>query len=162
MKVSLNVASLGKLEKSLSVLVKAIAESPDRIIDKLLDIGEQVAEEHVLTGVAADGNEDIYVEKITVRNAGKLSTIGDDVAYQEFGYGLVGHVNRNPAQPPEYEQGQRTEWIYVNETGKHWSHGMEAQMPMYRAGRAMREALPQVAKEAIGEAMISIAAQSGG
>lgn len=156
MKISLTVSSLSKLEKSLREAAKSISAAPDNIIDKLLDIGENVAESNIATGEAADGNEDIYVDRITVRNAGKLSMIGDDVAYQEFGYGLVGRVNRNPKQPSGYEQGQRTEWVYMDGSRKRWSHGMQARMPMYKASRTMREALPKVARSVVESAVKSL------
>lgn len=150
MKLTLDVKSITQLEKKIRDASKKIQTVADTIIDKLLEIGEKEAEANILTGSAADGNIDIYVETVSVIGGGKLNMIGDDVAYQEFGYGLVGQSNKNPKQPPEYVQGNKKAWVYNDENGKpQWSHGMEAQMPMYKASKAMRLALPEIAEEII-------------
>lgn len=154
MKLSIDKKSLSELEKKLRSMVKIIQSSPDKIIDELLKIGESEAESNILKGYDADGNTDIYVDTVVLRNAGRLSMIGDDVAYQEFGYGLIGRTSPHPVLPSGYEYGQRTEWVYRDEeygdparSYGRWSHGLVSRFPMYLASKAMRKALPSVVKE---------------
>lgn len=154
MKVSLTASSINELEKLLRKSAKALRDAPNEIVETLLDFGELEVSDNVLYGDAADGNTDVGILNEQNDNKGKLSIVGDSVAYQEFGYGLVGHVNKNPKQPPEYEQGQKTSWVYKDDSGS-WrvSHGMEAQMPMYKASKAIREILPHVVKDIVENAI---------
>lgn len=154
MKVSLSVQSLEDLEKRLRQTAKNLKETPGKIVSELLDIGYKVADDIILGGEAADGNENISLELQSIGvGKGKLNMIGSDVAFQEFGYGLVGKLNPNPKQPPEYQHGQKTEWVFDDNGTPRWSHGMQAQMPMYNASKAIREALPEVCKKIIKEAI---------
>lgn len=157
MRVELSISSLTSLARQLKAMAEKVKTTPDEIIDQLLDVGETEAENNVLTGYAADGNTDIYVESVRVIGAGKLNMNGDDVAFQEFGYGMPG--GGNPEQPSSYNPSNRDKWWFRDDeygnpalNGGRISRGMAAQMPMYKASRAIREVLPHVVKDVLTEA----------
>lgn len=144
MKLVLSVKAIGALEKDIKKMALRVQSASEKITANLLEVGQNEASSNILTGNAADGNTDIEITKTEIIGLSKLSIIGSDVAYQEFGYGLIGKDGKNPKQPPEYNQSDKKLWVYNDGGTPRWSHGMQAQMPMYKASKAMREALPKV------------------
>lgn len=89
-----------------------------------------------------------------------LSLVGEDAAFVEFGAGV--HYNGNPGGSPHplgaelgftigsygMHQGLNDYWFYKEDGEWKKSHGTPAEMPLFRAGQAMRNNLMKVAREA--------------
>jgi hypothetical protein len=142
---------VSRLQRKINRIAQGLENKTKNLIDKLLDVGMSEAEKYALQGYSADGNTDTYLDQVSAFGAGKLTFNGSDVAYQEFGYGLAGKSGmQNPKQPSLYQQGNRDKWWYYDpeygyKRGGRMSVGMVAQMPMYNASKAMREAIPELA-----------------
>ena len=109
--------------------------------------------------IVSDSGDGFYTARIRVTS--------DAIMFLEFGSGLPGATNVHPTglygagtfgqaprQNPEYENWENPEgWFYKGNDGNyHKSFGMEASMPMYKGGEAMREKLHEVAMRVFGHA----------
>lgn len=142
--------------KELKKYEREIKPKLDEVCRRLAEIGKQEAIAVVDAVRLSDGNA---VERIDVErtdNGYKIVMEGEDVYFIEFGTGDGVDAHYDTSVPVAWgtwsvEHSQmlwnKGFWYYDNERYT----GTTAYMPMYYAGKAMREALPKVMNEVFGE-----------
>ena len=132
---------------------KEIKPKLDEVCKRLVEIGMLEAQLHL---VLANGNTDATIlQPVKIDNGYKLVMQGEDVYFVEFGTGseVSSHYE---VSVPVFSGSWSME--HAQQYAKHgwWWYGGEvmtgtpAYMPMYYAGKTMREEIPQIAKEVFG------------
>jgi hypothetical protein len=133
---------------------KEIKPKLDEVCKRLVEIGMLEAQLHL---VLANGNTDATIlQPVKIDNGYKLVMQGEDVYFVEFGTGDAANPNGYavsvPVYPGSYSEGHAEKYA----TYGFWWYGGEkltetpAYMPMYYAGKRMREELPRIVKEVFG------------
>lgn len=153
--LELSVESCRAAKKELEKYTKQFKPKLDEICRRLAEIGVEEAKAHL---VLENGNTDAFVLPIVqISNGYKVVMSGNDVFFVEFGTGDAANSNGYtvsvPVYPGSYSEGHAKKYA----TFGFWWYGGEkltetpAYMPMYYAGRKMREELPRIAKEVFGK-----------
>ena len=156
--IELSVRGVEKAIKSLRQYEREIKPKLDEICRRLAEIGAAEARKHL---VYADGNDDATIQPIVkIENGYKIVMSGEDVYFIEFGagdsagmfYGEGLPETSVPIYPGSYSEthaGQYAKWHYWFYHGQIMS-SIDVQMPMYYAGKAIRENAKKVAEEVFG------------
>lgn len=151
-KIELSSESIESAVAELETLAKDLNNKLDEICRRLAEVGIQEANAHL---VLAYGNTDAFVEGTPVKTANgyKLVMGGSDVYFVEFGTGESVNAHGYSVSVPvakgsysdEHAQNIRKYgfWWYAGQQ----LYGTPAYMPMYYAGKAIRDAFPKIAEE---------------
>ena len=133
---------------------KEIKPKLDEVCKRLVEIGMLEAQLHL---VLANGNTDATIlQPVKIDNGYKLVMQGEDVYFVEFGTGDAANPNGYAVSVPVYPGSYSEEHAEKYATYGFWWYGGEkltetpAYMPMYYAGKRMREELPRIVKEVFG------------
>lgn len=133
---------------------KEIKPKLDEVCKRLVEIGMLEAQLHL---VLANGNTDATIlQPVKIDNGYKLVMQGKDVYFVEFGTGDAANPNGYAVSVPAYPGSYSEEHAEKYATYGFWWYGGEkltetpAYMPMYYAGKRMREELPRIVKEVFG------------
>ena len=150
--ISLSVAGCEKALKDLNRYQKSIVPKLDEICRRLAEIGRQEIISIVSQVRIAEGNSVSSVETIKIENGWKVTMSGEDVYFIEFGTGDGVSAHYDAAVPIYYGSwSEQHAQILVSKNFWYYNHirfeGTPAYMPMYYAGKAIRENAQRVAEE---------------
>ena len=133
---------------------KEIKPKLDEVCKRLVEIGMLEAQLHL---VLSNGNTDATIlQPVKIDNGYKLVMQGEDVYFVEFGTGDAANPNGYAVSVPVYPGSYSESHGEKYATYGFWWYGGEkltetpAYMPMYYAGKRMREELPKIVKEVFG------------
>lgn len=150
--LELSPASCNKALRELEKYQKEIKPKLDEVCKRLAEIGAQEANAHL---ILADGNTDARITVEPMDGGYKLVMSGSDVYFIEFGTGSDVSAHYQVSVPVfagswsmEHKQqyAKNGWWWYGGEI----LTGTPAYMPMYYAGKRMREEIPRIVKEVFG------------
>lgn len=151
--VELSVESCNAAVKELQEYQKKIKPKIDEVCRRLAEIGAQEARGHIS---GAHGNGAVSIMAVPMPNGYKVVASGQDVYFVEFGTGNNvsphGESVSVPVYPGSWSEGHAKQfsekgfWFYGGER----LEGTPAEMPMYYAGRAIRENAKRVVQEVFG------------
>lgn len=131
----------------------------EEVCRRIAEIGAAEARLWAQLGQAY-GNDDITVTTERIKNGYKVVMSGSDIYFVEFGTGdfageyagdtsgvSVGVMPGDWSDTHARQYSEKGEWKYRGQT----YHGTPAEMPMYHAGRRMREEIPNVMREVFGQ-----------
>lgn len=155
--------SVDKAIKQLKTFRAEVQLKSKQLIERLADIGFQIASTSGISEGDTEFNGEAYVlyEYADVSAKATLVLHGEGVAFIEFGAGV--HFNAPPGQStnPFGQQlgltigsyghglGARDAWTYYDEDERTYklSYGTKASMPMATADEAIRESFERVVRE---------------
>ena len=152
--LELSVDSCKKVSEELEMYENQIKTKLDEICRRLADIGILEAQAHLSL---LYGNTDAKIlPPVKIDNGYKIVFEGTDVYFIEFGTGDQVSAHADTSVPVSWgswsaEHSQQL-WNY----GFWWYEGERltgtpAYMPMYYAGKRMREEMPRIVKEVFGQ-----------
>lgn len=154
--IELSAQSCQRALKELQEYEREIKPKMDEVCKRLAEIGREEATAIVNQVRLSEGNTVERIDAVPIENGWKLVMEGEDVYFIEFGTGDGVSPHFDPSVPvawgswsAEHSQmlWRQGFWYY----DKVRYTGTPAYMPMYYAEKAMREAIPRVAKEVFGE-----------
>ena len=153
--IQLSPASCDKALKELREYEKKVKPKLDEVCRKLAEIGAQEARARFARGDHGNGGVVVTVEPMS--NGYKIVASGHDVYFIEFGTGFFAHPHGYETSVPVYpgswseshaqQFSEKGYWYYGGEK----LQGTEAEMPMYYAGRAIRENEKRIVREVFGK-----------
>jgi hypothetical protein len=162
--IELSIKSIDKAIAQIERYKKSLPNKSRVFLKKLANVGIETIEEK-MSNVIGDSNTEHSV-RATTKIDGKICSCkivlrGEDIAFIEFGSGIVYNGNGSPHPKGEelgftigsygYHQGKRGHWYYDDKNGQRTlSIGTKAAMPMYNAEMQMLEKIKEVAQEVYG------------
>lgn len=156
--LELSVASCNKALKELEKYQREIKPKLDEVCKRLAEIGTQEASIRAQFG-RVYGNDDVSVSTEKMENGYKVVMSGADIYFIEFGTGdrageyagdasnvSVGIMPGDWSETHAQQYSRFGYWFYDNVRYE----GTPAEMPMYYAGKKMREEMPRIVKEVFG------------
>jgi hypothetical protein len=150
--LELSKESCQKALKELEKYQKEVKPKLVEVCKRLAEIGAQEANAHL---ALANGNDDARIDIEPMDGGYKLVMSGSDVYFIEFGTGSDVDAHYETSVPVfagswsmEHSQqyAKHGWWWYGGEIYT----GTPAYMPMYYAGKKMREEIPRIVKEVFG------------
>ena len=164
--IELSVAGCNKALKELKKYQREIKPKLDEVCRKLAEIGcqaanEQYAKANADSSETGNGGVQAVVLPLDGGNGYKIYAEGKDVYFIEFGTGNSAGMMYGdglphtsvPVYPGSYSEqnaGQYTKWGYWFYQGKLMS-STDVYMPMYYAGKAIREDENRIVEEVFGK-----------
>jgi hypothetical protein len=152
--LTLDTKSIDNAIKELQGYKVELSDKANRLIQKLIDVGVEVAKQEVMLLGAFDSGElagSIDGLMYTDGTHGIIFTDCGHAAFVEFGTGVVGAGSPHPTMPWQYDVNNHGEagWVYYNEkTGKFgWTKGMPSRPFMYNTAKHLQDELERIAKE---------------
>lgn len=154
--VELSSAGCANALKELQDYNKQFIPRMEEVCRRLAELGAQEAQAHLKL---ADGNTDATIEPpVKIDNGYKIVMSGTDVYFVEFGTGdsATTHsyytplVNVYPGSWSEQHAEKYSTYGFWWYGGQKYSE-TPAYMPMYYAGKKIREELPRIVKEVFGK-----------
>jgi hypothetical protein len=150
--LEMSPASCNKAVKELEKYQKEIKPKMLEVCKRLAEIGAQEANAHL---VLANGNDNARIDIEPMDGGYKLVMSGSDVYFIEFGTGSEVSSHYEVSVPvfsgswsmEHSQQYARHGWWWY---GGEIYTGTPAYMPMYYAGKKMREEIPRIVKEVFG------------
>lgn len=150
--LELSPASCNKAVKELEKYQKEIKPKLDEVCKRLAEIGREEANAHL---ALANGNDNARIDIEPMDGGYKLVMSGSDVYFIEFGTGSEVSSHYEVSVPvfsgswsmEHSQQYARHGWWWY---GGEIYTGTPAYMPMYYAGKKMREEIPRIVKEVFG------------
>ena len=154
-KLSLNSRSIDRAVKELETYKTWVDKKSAELAYRLALIGAREASVRFTTAIY-DGINDVSVSLEPTDKGYKILAEGEAVCFIEFGAG-VHHNGKEPypnrpkevAKIGEYGKGRgkRDTWVYIDEDGKHFTHGNPAAMPMWFATKEMEMSIDRIVRE---------------
>ena len=156
--LQLSADSCNKAVQELIAYQKEIIPKLDEVCRRLAEIGAQEAQARFARGDHGNGGVSVTTERI--KDGYKIVASGHDVYFIEFGTGHFAGVGYGEGMPPtsvpvypgswsEQHAQKFSEYGYWYYAGERLE-GTEAEMPMYYAGRAIRNNERRIVKEVFG------------
>lgn len=151
--VELSKESCDKAVKELQEYKRKIKPKMLEVCKRLAEIGAQEANAHL---TLANGNDNATIDTVPMDGGYKLVMSGSDVYFIEFGTGSDVEPHYQVSVPVfsgswsmehAKKYTQQGWWWYGGEP----LTGTPAYMPMYYAGKKMREEIPRIVKEVFGK-----------
>lgn len=161
-KADLSVSGLNELIKKVNEYAEKVKSSPNRIVDKLVAVGELEIDKNIQDITDKDGNVLANVGSAVFDNNGIVYMQGDQAAYLEYGTGEMGETSPHPGADEvgwNYSSGKtirtmkngKRMWRYrVSGTGQwRYTNGIPAGKVVLNASQQMRLDIVSAAKEVI-------------
>lgn len=159
--VDLSVESVQKAIDELSGYKSSFDRKLNLVCKRLAEVGAQEAQIRVAGAQAGFyGNDDVHVSIEPYDKGWKVVMSGADIYFVEFGTGIYAGEYAGDASnvsvgimPGDYSEthakqySEKGYWFYENQ----FYRGTPAEMPMYYAGKRMREEMPRIVKEVFGK-----------
>lgn len=152
--LELSKASCQKALRELEKYQKEIKPKLEEVCKRLAEIGAQEANTRI---IIANGNTDATITTEQMSNGYKLIMSGADVYFIEFGTGDAANANGYSVSVPVYPGSYSEQNAERYSTYGFWWYGGEkltetpAYMPLYYAGKKMRDEMPRIIKEVFGK-----------
>ena len=156
--IELSPQSCADAVKELQEYQRDVQPKLDEVCRRLAEIGAEEARLWARLG-SANGNDDVYVSTEKIDNGYKIVMSGSDIYFVEFGTGdfageyagdtsnvSVGVMPGDWSDTHAQRYSQYGYWYYDNVRYQ----GTPAEMPMYHAGRRIREEMSRVVNEVFG------------
>lgn len=155
--IQLSADSCKAAIKELTQYQKESDKKLDLVCKRLAEVGAQEARLHAMMA-RGYGNDDIQVSVMPMESGYKVVMSGADIYFVEFGTGMfageyprdvnvsVGIMPGDWSEEHAKQYSTKGYWFYDNV----FYRGTPAEMPMYYAGRRMREEMPKIVKEVFG------------
>ena len=152
--IELSKDSCQKALKEIQKYQREVKPKMMEVCKRLAEIGAAEAQAHL---TLARGNTDAMIEPpVQMDNGYKIVMSGSDVYFVEFGTGSDVEPHFDNVSVPVFAGSWSMEHKQMYTTHGWWWYGGEvmagtpAYMPMYYAGRKIREEIPRVVKEVFG------------
>lgn len=163
--ISFRVTGVESIIKNITNIQKTLPEQMENFLRNLMNAGIPIID---LNYVKSRGGNDYTMQHsswVEVVNNGdrivaKLIVEGEDLAFVEFGAGIFFHTTGHPLENefgmgvgtyPNQTHAYDNFWWYKGEDGKsHFSKGIGAQMPVFKAGEEIANKFEEVARETFG------------
>lgn len=159
--VDLSVESVQKAIDELSDYKSSFDRKLNLVCKRLAEVGAQEARIRAAGAKAGFyGNDDVHVSVEPFDKGWKVVMSGADIYFVEFGTGIYAGEYAGDASnvsvgimPGDYSEthakqySEKGYWFYENQ----FYRGTPAEMPMYYAGKRMREEMPRIIKEVFGK-----------
>jgi hypothetical protein len=150
--IELSVESCKAAKEELKRYMQEATPKLDEVCKLLAEIGREEANAHL---ALANGNDDARIDIEPMDGGYKLVMSGSDVYFIEFGTGSDVNAHYQTSVPvfagswsmEHSQQYARHGWWWY---GGEIYVGTPAYMPMYYAGKKMREEIPRIVKEVFG------------
>ena len=156
----LSPADCQKAIKELEAFEKQLKPKLDEVCRRLAEIGAQEASAIAYAAASQGlGNTDVRVTTAPIANGYKIVMSGADIYFIEFGTGIfagdyagdasnvtVGVMPGDWSDTHSQRFSKYGYWFYDNQ----FLRGTPAYMPMYYAGKKIREEMPRVVREVFG------------
>ena len=153
--IQLSADSCNKALKEIEQYQKQIKPKLQEVCKRLAEVGAQEAS--IWARMAAGyGNNDVHVSTEPMDNGYKVVMSGADIYFVEFGTGIyageyagdtanvsVGIMPGDWSETHAQQYSTHGYWFYDNV----FYRGTPAEMPMYHAGKRMREEMPRIVRE---------------
>lgn len=152
--LELSKESCRKALRELEKYQKEIKPKLEEVCKRLAEIGAQEANTRI---IIANGNTDATITTEQMSNGYKLLMSGADVYFIEFGTGDAANANGYSVSVPVYPGSYSEQNAERYSTYGFWWYGGEkltetpAYMPLYYAGKKMRDEMPRIVKEVFGK-----------
>lgn len=152
--IELSPESCDNALEALKLYMKEINPKLDEVCRRLAEIGAAEARVHFARG--DHGNKDATVTTRKIPHGYKIVASGHDVYFIEFGTGFFAMPHGNVTNVPVYPGSWSETHAHIFETYGYWYYhgeklqGTEAEMPMYYAGKAIRDNERRIVKEVFG------------
>ena len=152
--LELSKASCQKALRELEKYQKEIKPKLEEVCKRLAEIGAQEANTRI---IIANGNTDAKITTEQMSNGYKLLMSGADVYFIEFGTGDAANANGYSVSVPVYPGSYSEQNAERYSTYGFWWYGGKkltetpAYMPLYYAGKKMRDEMPRIIKEVFGK-----------
>lgn len=159
--VELSVDSVQKAIDELNSYKSSLDRKMNLVCKRLAEIGANEAQLHIMG--AQDGfygNDDVHVHVEPFDKGWKVVMSGRDIYFVEFGTGIyageypgdasnvsVGIMPGDYSETHAKQYSEKGYWFYDNQ----FYRGTPAEMPMYYAGKAIRENKDRVIREVFGK-----------
>lgn len=153
------------VQKWLDDIAKKIPQEVELFLNNLMRVGIPVVDNNYKKSRGGDDYTMQHSSWVEVVNNGdrivaKLIVEGEDLAFVEFGAGIFFHTTGHPLENefgmgvgtyPNQTHAYDNFWWYKGEDGKsHFSKGIGAQMPVFKAGEEIANKFEEVARETFG------------
>lgn len=149
----LTTKSVNSLIRDVDSLINELESG--KILGKVARESKNELKNRVDTISNYDGNDIGKIESILTENEFELLWSGEQVAFLEFGTGVIGKMARHPDLPSEWVYGSGKSvnkdgsWVYNSDMGRIRTFGIPAYAPMYYTGVKAREILVDRYKEVL-------------
>lgn len=175
--ISLNEKEISNLISELDKTANKLEKMGEKIIDEVAEIGLEEMRKN-LASSQYETSDEISFSKVGTHKEKKISMIGTQAIYHEFGTGTMGEQNPHPQKEQfalnPYNSGRTIRrntnatgtasmlgmpmnelyWTYIDENGwKHYTQGIPAQKIVFNADKTIKEKLPSICKKAVEEVL---------
>lgn len=161
-RADLSVASLDKLLSDVKDYKAKVEAAPDKITQRLVEIGADAIQQNIAGITDPDGNAPGTVGMQIKGGTGKVFQQGKQIAFLEYGTGEQGAASPHPQAEEagrDYNVGPHIRkckngkmmWNYFDKLRGHWrtTDGIPAQKQVFNAALTMWDRLVEIAKEAL-------------
>jgi hypothetical protein len=177
--IGLNQKEISNLISELDKTADKLEKMGDKLTDDIAELGLEEMQKNYSSSQyqPSDGME---FAKTGTSKEKKISMIGSQAIYHEFGTGTMGKQSKHPQKYQfgdglkEYNSGRTIRrntkansiasqlgipvnglyWTYKDENGWiHYTQGISAQKVVFDANKAMKEKLPELCKKAVEEVL---------
>ena len=163
--ISFRVTGVESIIKNITNIQKTLPEQMENFLRNLMNAGIPIID---LNYVKSRGGNDYTTQhstRVEVTSSGSriiatLYVSGVDIAFVEFGAGIFFHAGGHPLESefgmgvgtyPNQTHAYDNFWWYKGEDGQsHFSKGIGAHAPVYKAGQEMISRFDEIARESFG------------
>lgn len=175
--IGLNRNEIANLANKLDSIANKLEKMADKLTDDIAELGLEEMQKNFSSSQYQPSDGMGFSKTGTARKK-KISMIGSQAIYHEFGTGTMGEQSPHPQKDEfdlnAYNSGQTIRrnikpnsvasqlgipanglyWTYKDENGiKHYTQGIPAQKTVFDANKTIKEKLPSLCKQAVEEVL---------
>lgn len=175
--IGLNKNEISNLANKLDSIANKLEKMADKLTDDIAELGLEEMQKK-FSASSYHPEDGMSFSKVGTSKQKKISMIGSQAIYHEFGTGTMGeqnpHPQKNDFELNPYNSGRTIRrntkpnsdatmlgippnglyWTYVDENGiKYYTQGIPAQKTVFDANKTIKEKLPSLCKQAVEEVL---------
>lgn len=175
--IGLNKNEISNLANKLDAIANKLEKMADNLVDDIAELGLEEMQKN-FSSSSYQPEDGMSFSKVGSSKSKKISMIGSQAIYHEFGTGTMGeqspHPQKNDFELNAYNSGRTIRrntkanstatmlgipanglyWTYVDENGiKHYTQGIPAQKVVFDTNKTIKEKLPSLCKKAVEEVL---------
>jgi len=175
--IGLNQNEISNLISELDKIADKLDKMADKLTDDIAEVGLEEMQKNYSSSQYQPSDGMGFAKTGTAKEK-KISMIGNQAIYHEFGTGTMGEENPHPQKNQfglnPYNSGKTIRrntkadspasnlgipinglyWTYVDENGiKHYTQGIPAQKIVFNADKTIKEKIPELCKKAVEEVL---------
>lgn len=175
--IGLNQNEISNLVSELEKIANKLEQMSDKLTDDIAEVGLEEMQKNYSSSQYQPSDGMSFAKTGTAKEK-KISMIGTQSIYHEFGTGTMGEQNPHPQKNlfalNPYNSGRTIRrnnkgdstatqlgipinglyWTYADENGiKHYTQGIPAQKVVFNANKTIKEKLPELCKKAVEEVL---------